>query len=108
MKYKLVRTDTYNSLLRCINKALDNNHELRKVCQYKKLTLDELRQMDGQPVYITYPGHTGNNHWDIVNCAKKVSDRFDVVWFVVVGHEYADTLGRHWIAYTQPLKCERR
>jgi hypothetical protein len=32
MKYKIVRTDTYNSLLRCINKALDNNHELRKVC----------------------------------------------------------------------------
>jgi hypothetical protein len=34
-KYKLVRTDTYNSLLRCIDKALQNNHELRKVCQCK-------------------------------------------------------------------------
>jgi hypothetical protein len=35
MKYKIVRTDTYNSLLRCIDKALQNNHELRKVCQCK-------------------------------------------------------------------------
>jgi hypothetical protein len=36
MKYKIVRTDTYNSLLRCIDKALDNNYELRKVCQCRE------------------------------------------------------------------------
>jgi hypothetical protein len=35
MKHKIVRTDTYNSLSGVINKALDNNHELRKVCQCK-------------------------------------------------------------------------
>ena len=36
MKYKLIRTDTYNSLLRCVDKALQNNHELRKVCQCRQ------------------------------------------------------------------------
>jgi hypothetical protein len=52
MKYKIVKTDTYNGLLRCINKALENNHELRKVCQcrecrhrvnvYKNLKIDDV------------------------------------------------------------------
>lgn len=36
MKYKIIKTDTYNSLLRCIDKALQNNHELRKVCQCRQ------------------------------------------------------------------------
>jgi len=42
MKYKLIRTDTYNSLLRCIDKALQNNHELRKICQCRQCKHGEM------------------------------------------------------------------
>lgn len=33
----------------------------------KPLTLEELRQMDGEPVYVTVPGKSHGNKWCIVD-----------------------------------------
>ena len=34
------------------------------------LTMEELRKMDGEPVYMTFPSDTGNQcgHWALVGC----------------------------------------
>ena len=38
----------------------------------KPLTLEELRKMDGEPVYMTFPSDTGNQcgHWALVGTQR--------------------------------------
>lgn len=38
----------------------------------KPLTLEELREMDGEPVYMTFPSDTGNQcgHWALVGTQR--------------------------------------
>lgn len=46
--------------------------ELRARLANEPLTLEELREMDGEPVYMTFPSDTGNQcgHWALVGTQR--------------------------------------
>jgi hypothetical protein len=67
----------------------------------RQLTLDELRQMDGQPVYIVYPKWPDENRWDIIERIGD-SEYGEVVDFTGGEWENTDELGTDWIAYDRP------
>lgn len=66
----------------------------------RKLTLDELRGMDGQPVYIVE--HPGWGHWELSEDAEDYLQDRDVDFY---GMEHNDPCGRYglhvlgWVAY---------
>ena len=80
--------------------ALRQQEHFREVTKkVEALTLDELRQMDGEPVWVQSPGVPEYGRWAIVegvgeNCLF-LHDDFTC-------HEY----GKTWLAYSQKLEEE--
>ena len=65
---------------------------------HKPLTLEELRQMDGKPVYVVSASRTGSG-WVIFDCHN--DDGFgmcDETWY------FAKSYGKAWIAYRHKPK----
>lgn len=63
----------------------------------KPLTLDQLREMDGQPVWVEFIGHPDGTPieplWMLVNCREKR---------LVTDVEYVDWNSEGWFAYSYP------
>lgn len=59
------------------------------------LTLDELRKMDGEPVWVQFL-HNKVGYWDIIGCRNSEFLRFYRSGFLVIG-EY----GKNFLAYRQ-------
>lgn len=63
----------------------------------KPLTLDQLREMDGQPVWVEFIGHPDGTPieplWMLVNCREKR---------LVTDVEYVDWNFEGWFAYSYP------
>src|SRR5699024_4229388 len=61
------------------------------------LTLDQLREMDGQPVWVEFIGHPDGTPieplWMLVNCREKR---------LVTDVEYVDWNFEGWFAYSYP------
>ena len=80
--------------------------ELRARLANEPLTLEELREMDGEPVYMTFPSDTGNQcgHWALVGTQRwgAVSLIYGCGWS---SYEYAvETLGAKF--YRRPPEGE--
>lgn len=68
----------------------------------KPLTLDQLREMDGQPVWVEFIGHPDGTPieplWMLVNCREKR---------LVTDVEYVDWNFEGWFAYSYPPAQQR-
>lgn len=63
------------------------------------LTLDELREMNGEPVWIATKRDAG---WDIVNVSNTDGSPY-LVYFQVYGHYLkVNDYGKTWLAYRRP------
>ena len=86
----------------------------RPFAEPRKLTLDELRQMDGQPVYIKYLCESDEEDgWDIVNSIESRPlpnhEDFDLfVSFACGDGEFTCCYEKTWVAYDRPPGGERR
>lgn len=70
------------------------------------LTLDELYQMDGQPVWCEYIGDTTfASRWLIVDCEMEKCSSGK--WELPFEDNPDDGYGRTWIAYRYPPEGER-
>ena len=84
-----------------LRKCDQNATEMRLGC--KTLTLERLREMDGQPVWIVEAPHWG--HWELSEDAEDyIIDRHEEFY----GLKYTDPEGKHglhklgWLAYAYP------
>ena len=78
-------------------KALEDDNHFREVAKkVEPLTLDELRQMDGEPVYIV----ENTEYWSIVNSFDQAG-----VYLLSYGNPddygYFGLYGKTWLAYRQ-------
>ncbi len=73
----------------------------------RQLTLDELKQMDGQPVYIIYPNEPGENGWDIM-FQEKTSPAGTRLMEFAITEEEIDTYGALWVCFDRPPGGEGR
>lgn len=66
------------------------------------LTLDELREMDGEPVYIVFPGHEKccPGRWEILERAGKWG------WNGIHGEYFESNYESMWLAYLHKPKEE--
>lgn len=72
-----------------------------------KLTLDELRQMDGMPIWTETIGVEGSGRWEIMTFTTihvcPFEERITMVCLDEGQEDYKlDTYGRTWIAYDRP------
>jgi len=62
------------------------------------LTLDELRQLDGEPVYIVGINGSRSSGWGLVRCKARACQTF-FAWFL-----FFEWYGKTWIAYRRRLE----
>lgn len=67
------------------------------------LTLDELREMDGEPVWIANPDALGYGRWGIVDGVYQAED--DQV-LMLRGDYSCHYYGKTWLAYRRPPEGE--
>ena len=76
--------------------ALRQQEHFREVTKkVEPLTLDELREMDGEPVWVVWPDGRIKSQWLIVGSAFWI-DMF-VEWDGKISYDYGNT----WLAYRQ-------
>ena len=77
-------------------KALEDDNHFREVTKkVEPLNLDELRQMDGEPVWVVWPDGRIKSQWFIVGSTFWI-DMF-VEWDGTLSKDY----GKTWLAYSQ-------
>lgn len=67
------------------------------------LTLEKLREMDGEPVWIANPDALGYGRWGIVDGVYQAED--DQV-LMLRGDYSCHYYGKTWLAYRRPLEGE--
>lgn len=95
-----------------INNILPSAVDRGVTPENKPLTLDELRKMDGEPVYIVYPTDPSANHWEIIYLVvqqydangKPIGDEW--VRMTSGASERADAYGKTWLAYARKPEQE--
>ena len=78
----------------------------------RQLTLGELRQMDGSPIWTETIGVEGSGRWEIVTFTVThicpLDERITMVCLNEGQEDYElDTYGRTWVAYNRPPEGDR-
>jgi hypothetical protein len=76
----------------------------------KPLTLDDLRKMEGKPVWTVTHGVEGSGRWEIVEFQKPNYDDREIMTLTNIAEGlydcFADTYGKTWLAYDhEPKGC---
>jgi len=80
----------------------------REQTENKPLTLEELIEIDGEPVWITLPFNKYTGHWAICyGLRDRKKHGRELVDFGMGSYEYMDEYGEEWIAYRNKPKEER-
>lgn len=79
---------------------------LRQKDDYYPLTLDELRGMDGQPVWC-YSMKDECGEWAIVRIVETPKSWYIAISGAVRGFGDKDTYGKIWLAYSRQCEQER-
>lgn len=83
----------------CLSELLDILEQEEKLNE--PLTLEELREMDGEPVWCEYIGDiTFPNQWMIVDC--EMNECSNGNWDLPFENEPDEAYGRTWLAYRRP------
>lgn len=73
----------------------------------KPLTLEELRQMDGEPVLFVSL-KDGRKKWRVVQSLEKLVEVVKVICFTDDGGETVESYGKTWLAYAyEPPRLDR-
>lgn len=85
--------------------ALREQQERRAQPENKPLSLDELRQMDGEPVWTVTTGVDGSGRWELcrnyILCASPLKAVLQLICFEdesITDYDYA-TYEKTWLAY---------
>lgn len=74
----------------------------------KPLTLEELRQMDGKPVFCVSLKDARNKKWRVIQSLEKFVEVVKVICFTDGKDETTSSYGKTWLAYaTEPAKLDR-
>lgn len=75
----------------------------RAAPENKPLSLEQLRQMDGEPVYLVYPNSSEMNGWEILKgIDEEPDDDGDMgALFSDEGWEGLEEYGKGWLAYAR-------
>ena len=76
---------------------------LEESMQNEPLTLDDLREMDGEPVWIVNPDALGYGRWGLVDGVYQAED--DQV-LMLRGDYSCHYYGKTWLAYRRPPEGE--
>ena len=68
------------------------------------LTLEELRKMDGEPVWVSYPNRIGEDRWYIIEKSTEAGLHVESHPHFYLGW---DTYGKMWLAYRRPPEGEQ-
>ena len=78
----------------------------------KPLTIEQLRQMDGEPVYLVYPSDPSANRWEIVYLVVQQygaeKEPLGEAWVRMTSgaSELVASYGKTWLAYARKLEAE--
>ena len=67
------------------------------------LTLEELREMDGEPVWVSYPNRIGEDRWYVIEKSTEAGLHVECHPHFYLGW---DTYGKFWLAYRRPPEGE--
>lgn len=67
------------------------------------LTLAELREMNGEPVWVSYPNRIGKDRWYIIEKSTKAGLHVESHPHFYLGW---DTYGKFWLAFRRPPEGE--
>lgn len=81
----------------------DSCHHPPEAIQNEPLTLEQLREMDGEPVWIANPDALGYGRWGIVDGVYQAED--DQV-LMLRGDYSCHYYGKTWLAYRRPPEGE--
>lgn len=79
----------------------------RSAPENKALTVDELRKMDGEPVYLVYPSDPSASHWEIIYLVMQQhgagGEPIGNEWVRMTSgaSERAADYGKTWLAYAR-------
>ena len=91
--------------------ALRQETKVVEIDHVKPLTLDELREMDGEPVWTVTTGVSSSGRWELCTCETVCACPLHKVLRCVTADgevtDYdLDTYGKTWLAYRQkPEEC---
>lgn len=69
----------------------------------RPLTLEELRGMNGEPVWVSYPNRIGEDRWYIIEKSSGAGLHIESHPHFYLGW---DTYGKFWLAYRHPPEGE--
>lgn len=92
-------TDDYYQAARIIDALVSELEEMPTLTQPNEpLTLEELREMDGQPVWLEDLEDPEQSRWRVVHCVEKC-----LIQQSISRIEYlAEEIGKTWLAYRCP------
>lgn len=67
------------------------------------LTLEQLREMDGEPVWVSYPNRIGEDRWYVIEKSTEAGLHVESHPHFYLGW---DTYGKFWLAYRRPPEGE--
>ncbi len=86
-----------------LNMAIAALRAQQEVEKNEPLTLEELQEMDGEPVWLEEVGHDGYGEWDICYGVTGLGGEDPLVWF---SSDFLSVknYGVTWIAYRRKMK----
>lgn len=70
------------------------------------LTLEELREMDGKPVWCCNPGNALDGHWAIISTDTFYFPHDMAAYAVGVNQWFFGDYAKTWLAYSRPLESK--